>query len=158
MNIYFESSPGLIAIMLLSTTAMAPRVAAFTKSLCTLNMARSLMSLSGNVFLGNSLVACISSFQSRECPGMWSSCPNLAAFESSALNQSTLCSKSGDNQLFTWKGVPIRSNGCFWVRFFCVEAKFFLNAGLNAFKSSASEWYVLCALSALGLNESSVLL
>ncbi len=67
---YLASSPGLIAIILLSTTAIAPLVAAFTKSLCTLNMARSLINLSGRFFFGNSLVACISSFQSRECPGM----------------------------------------------------------------------------------------
>ena len=112
---YLESSPGFIAIILLSTTAIAPLVAAFTKSLCTLNMARSLINLSGNERLGNSFVACISSFQSREWPGIWSSCPSLDAFESSALNQSTVCSKSGDSQLFTWNGVPIRSNGCFWV-------------------------------------------
>ncbi|RNA07923.1 hypothetical protein BpHYR1_026297 [Brachionus plicatilis] len=59
-----------MAIMLLSTTAMAPLVAAFTKSLCTLNMALSRTSLSGSDFLGNSRVAWISSFQSRECPGM----------------------------------------------------------------------------------------
>ena len=43
--------------MLPSTTAIAPRVAAATKSLCTLNIARSLIKRSGKVFLGNSLVA-----------------------------------------------------------------------------------------------------
>jgi hypothetical protein len=100
---------------LLSTTAIAPLVAALTKSLCTLNIARSLINLSGRFFFGSSFVACISSFQSRECPGMWSSWPSLDAFESSDLNQSTVCSKSGDSQLFTWNGVPILSNGCFWV-------------------------------------------
>lgn len=41
----------------------------------TLNIARSLISLSGRVFFDNSRVVWISSFQSRVCPGMCSSYP-----------------------------------------------------------------------------------
>uniref|UniRef100_A0A6B0UCI2 Putative secreted protein n=1 Tax=Ixodes ricinus TaxID=34613 RepID=A0A6B0UCI2_IXORI len=74
MNIcILVSSPGLMAMTFPSTTATAPRVAAATKSLCTLKTARSRSSRSGSVFRGSSRVVCSSSFQSRVCPGMCSS-------------------------------------------------------------------------------------
>ena len=62
-----------MAITLPSITAMAPLVAADTKSECTLKMALSLNNLSGRFFLGSSLVVWSSSFQSLVCPGMCSS-------------------------------------------------------------------------------------
>jgi len=43
----------------------------------TLKMARSRSNLSGRFLRDNSLVVCSSSFQSRVCPGMCSSYPNL---------------------------------------------------------------------------------
>jgi len=67
------SSPGLIAMILPSMTDIAPRVAATTKSLCTLNIVRSRISLSGRCLRGSSRVVWSSSFQSRVWPGMCSS-------------------------------------------------------------------------------------
>lgn len=78
MNIcILASSPGLMAITFPSITAIAPLVAAATKSLWTLKIALSLKRRSGSVLRGSSLVVWSSSFQSRVWPGICSSYPSF---------------------------------------------------------------------------------
>lgn len=121
-----KSSPGFKAKTFPSTTAIAPRVAADTKSPWTLNRARSRRSLWGRLLFGSSLLDCNSSFQSRVWPGICSSYPSLNDDASSARIASNVCSIVGASHEYTWYGVRTRSRSSREQRNFWMSAKFFL--------------------------------